>query len=1112
MKERKIYVPWHLVFIFIFLSICIGIGGHYFFESQKEDIKMEKQNELSAIADLKVEQIVNWRKDRMADAEAIYANPFMLKSVKIWLENGMPRQSGDEILQWMDSLKKLYQYHSILLIDSKRNVRLSLPVESGKIGKHANELFSEAISSHKVIFSDLHTAEHIKDIHLDFVIPLHAKKGNNNTFLGVFLIRIDPYMFLFPLIQTWPTPGQTAETLLVRREGSEVVFLNELRHKKGTALTLRFSLSEEKLPAAMAAQGKEGVVEGIDYRGAPVLAALRSIPDSPWFLIAKIDQEEIYKPVNRRAWFIGIIVGISILASALGVGLVWRHQRAGFYRREYELELQQEELLRRYEYLSRYANDIILLLDHDFKIIEANERAVEAYGYTYDELLRLELNDLRSPETQSVFSSQMKKVRELNGMVFETLHKHKDGTSFPVEASSRIVEIKGKEFYQCIIRDISERKEAEDALRDSEEKLRTVIEAGIDAIIAVNDKGDTVLFNPAAEELFQYSSGEVLNRPVNILLRESAAETHQRRLENFFSKGVGKCGHIGKRSEQTFRRKDGTLFDAEVAMAGGRASHKRLIVVSIHDITARKQAENILRESQRQLSTLIGNLPGMVYRCAFDRDWSMEYISVGCIELTGYQPEDFIGNKTLAFNDIIHPDHRTYLYEKWTEIISHKKVFTEEYRIITKDGTEKWVWEQGCGVYSEKGDAIFLEGFITDITERKLLASQLLQAQKMESVGRLAGGIAHDFNNILTAIMGFASLLLMKMREDDPLRRNVTQIIASSERAAGLTNSLLAFSRKQIISLKPVNLNELVRRASKFLLKLIGEDIELKTALADEDLVVMADGNQIEQVLMNLATNARDAMPDGGLLMIETELIEIDEEYKKTHGYGEPGAYALISAADTGSGIDEKTRAKIFEPFFTTKETGKGTGLGLSIVYGIIKQHQGYINVYSEKGRGTTFKIYLPLSENKVKEITPPLEPSLNIIGTETLLLAEDDADVRKFTKYVLEESGYTVIEAEGGMDAIDKFMENKDKVRLLLLDVIMPKKNGKEVFDDIRKLKPEIKALFMSGYTANVIHKKGILEEGLDFILKPVSPAKLLKKVREVLDRPKENSGAEDA
>jgi|GEM_PF-1512355 len=390
-----------------------------------------------------------------------------------------------------------------------------------------------------------------------------------------------------------------------------------------------------------------------------------------------------------------------------------------------------------------------------------------------------------------------------------------------------------------------------------------------------------------------------------------------------------------------------------------------------------------------------------------------------------------------------------------------------------------------------------------DIRERKLLESQLIQSQKMESIGQLAGGVAHDFNNILTAIMGYAGLLLMKMKKDDPLRQNAEQIVASSERAASLTNSLLAFSRKQIIHMNPLNLNEILRRLEKLLLKLIGEDIELKTVLTDEDLVVMADGNQIEQVLMNLAINARDAMPDGGLMMIETERIEIDEEYTKTHGYGEPGTYALISVADTGTGIDEKTRKRIFEPFFTTKEVGKGTGLGLSIVYGIIKQHKGYINVYSEMGKGTTFKIYLPLSEERVIEIKPAPETPVATCGTETLLLAEDDADVRKFTVYVLEEAGYTVIEAKDGEEAINKFMENKDKVQLLLLDVIMPKKNGKEVYDEIVKAKPEIKALFMSGYTANIIHKKGILEEGLDFVLKPVSPTKLLRVVREVLDRP---------
>lgn len=384
MKEKtKVYIPWHLIIIFIFLSISIGIAGYYFFHDQKEDIKKEKQDELAAIADLKAKQIFQWRKERMADAEAIYANPFMLKSTKLWLESGASHESGKEILQWMASLKKLYQYHSILLIDSKGIVRLSLPAESGNIGTYAKKLHSEAISTQKIIFSDLHTSEHIKDVHLDFVIPLVAQKGNYNSQFGVFLIRVDPYTFLFPLIQSWPTPSQTAETLLVRREGDDVVFLNELRHRKNTALSLWSSLSNEKLPASIAAQGKEGVVEGIDYRGVPVIAALRSVPDSTWFLIAKIDQKEIYEPVQRRAWLIGIIVNISILASGLSVGLIWRHQRSRFYRREHELLLRQEEALRRYEHLSRYANDIILLLNQDFKIIEANERAVEAYGVVY---------------------------------------------------------------------------------------------------------------------------------------------------------------------------------------------------------------------------------------------------------------------------------------------------------------------------------------------------------------------------------------------------------------------------------------------------------------------------------------------------------------------------------------------------------------------------------------------------------------------------------------------------------------------------------------------------------------------------------------------------------
>jgi signal transduction histidine kinase len=380
---------------------------------------------------------------------------------------------------------------------------------------------------------------------------------------------------------------------------------------------------------------------------------------------------------------------------------------------------------------------------------------------------------------------------------------------------------------------------------------------------------------------------------------------------------------------------------------------------------------------------------------------------------------------------------------------------------------------------------------VRDITDRKKaekeqqkLQSQLIQAQKMESIGTLAGGIAHDFNNILNVIIGFSSIIEMNMSEDDPLRTNLKtnlkEIFSASERATHLTQSLLSFSRKQIMVPKYVNLNEIVNGVKKMLARIISEDIELMTRLTEEELTVMADSVQIEQVLINLATNARDVMPDGGSLTIETELVELDDNYIEMHGFGKTGRYALISISDTGTGMDEATKTKIFEPFFTTKELGKGTGLGLSMVYGIIKQHNGFITVYSE-----------PPSSGHV-----PVQG-----GTETILVAEDDRALRRLSKDILEKNGYTVIEAVDGDDAISKFRENKQNIHLLLMDVIMPKKNGKDVYEEIKKIRSDIKALFLSGYTADHIQTKGVLEEGINFIFKPVSVHTLLRKVRESLD-----------
>lgn len=384
---------------------------------------------------------------------------------------------------------------------------------------------------------------------------------------------------------------------------------------------------------------------------------------------------------------------------------------------------------------------------------------------------------------------------------------------------------------------------------------------------------------------------------------------------------------------------------------------------------------------------------------------------------------------------------------------------------------------------------------------RKLPDLKRLQARKMETVGHLACGIVHDFNNILTAIIGYGHMALMGMPGDDPLRMHVQCMLDGADRAAQLTNDLLLFSRKQIRERKPVDLNDIVAKMEKFLRKIIGEDIDYVTTREQGPIPVLADGHQLEQVLMNLVTNARDAMPRGGRLQVTTERVFVDDESVTTLGPGKPSRCALITVSDTGHGMDPEVLSRIFDPFFTTKEVGKGTGLGLSVVYGIVRQHDGFIRVQSDPGKGTSFRIYLPLiAGEEVRDRAAPVE-EVPVRGTETILLAEDDGMVRKLAKALLTEFGYSVFEAVDGEDAVRKFMENREAVDLLMLDIVMPKMNGKEAYDEIRRMKPDVKVIFASGYAAETVMHKGLLESGLPVITKPVTPVELARRVRSVLD-----------
>jgi CheY-like chemotaxis protein len=371
----------------------------------------------------------------------------------------------------------------------------------------------------------------------------------------------------------------------------------------------------------------------------------------------------------------------------------------------------------------------------------------------------------------------------------------------------------------------------------------------------------------------------------------------------------------------------------------------------------------------------------------------------------------------------------------------------------------------------------------------------------MEAIGRLAGGIAHDFNNVLSAVVGYASLVKKHVAEGSQPHFYTCQVLQAAQKATALTRQILAFSRKQVLEARLVSINEIVRGMEPFMTRVLGEDIEVRTALAGQDMTVLADSGQIEQVLMNLATNARDAMPQGGALIIKTERVSIDPAAAGLHELQKGASYALLSVSDTGSGMDEWTKTQIFEPFFTTKELDRGTGLGLAIVYGIIKQHNGHIGVYSEPGKGTTFRIYLPLAGGRAEIGTDgPVEEVRG--GTETILVAEDNAEVAGAVKHSLEESGYRVIEARDGEEAVRKFREHAAELKLCLFDVIMPKKNGKDAFAEIAALSDDVKVIFMSGYTADVIEANDLLQKNTVFMSKPLIPHKLLALVREVLDR----------
>ena len=554
----------------------------------------------------------------------------------------------------------------------------------------------------------------------------------------------------------------------------------------------------------------------------------------------------------------------------------------------------------------------------------------------------------------------------------------------------------------------------------------------------------------------------------------------------------------GKWSGQvTLRRKDGSAVPIEMAVT---ALANGVTACIGHDISARKEAEKARADAENKYRTLVEQVAAISYiaELGFHGDWL--YVSPQIASITGYSPEEWLANSRDWTRFVPQEDHD--VIQAAEAACQRGERFQADYRLVRKDGSIIWVSDTAVVVSGSDKHPV-MEGIIVDITERKLLENQLQQSRRMEAVGRLAGGIAHDFNNLLTIIKGYAELAVQRSGIPPELRNDVMQVENAAERATSLVRQLLAFSRRQVLQPKIIDLNSIVLGLEKLLGRLMGEHIKMVTRCGANVGNVKADPAQIEQVLMNLVVNARDAMPKGGTLTVETRDVELDSTYARDHVTVKPGPYVMLAVSDTGVGMSPETVAHIFEPFYTTKESGQGTGLGLSTVYGIVKQSGGYIWVYSEPGKGTTFKVYLPrvaaLAEEKVEPVKIPAVRK----GHETVLLVEDEEAVRDLTSMILNANGYHVLSAPSALEAERFSASHRGEIHLLLTDIIMPGTSGRELARRLAARHPRMRVLYMSGYTDNVLAQGGVLEEDVSFLQKPFTPAVLAQKVRDVLDSP---------
>ncbi|MCB9120697.1 MAG: PAS domain-containing protein [Caldilineaceae bacterium] len=1236
-------LPRQTILVLTLAVLALLAGGAWYYAAQEKQILEQTERELASIAHLKAGQIGKWRDDLLDEAAEITDRPILLERLRNFLA-APDAASRAEILAELTALHQHDDFADVLLTDGDGQIALSVRGEISSLPEHSRAAVVESLHTRAPVLIDLHLDEQSGEPHIAVVAPVQPA--------GAVILIADATDYLYPLVQSWPVPSESGESLLVRREGDELVFLNELRHRQDTALKLRFPISQTALPAAQAIQGVVGIASGKDYRGVDVIAALEPVPGAPWYLVAKVDRVEALAGWRSRATLIALFVGALVLI--LGAIALIGTQRAEKerYRLLYQAEAERRASDQRFRAMIAAMPDLFFRLDRDGRFLECQTSdpgrlllpPAAFIGKTVAEVLP---PHIAGPAATAIAQALATGETQSFEYELETAGRRE-------WFDQRIVKVSADEVL-AITRDISAGRRS---------ALLAATRLHLLAFAATH----------SLDELLQETLdrvGELVNSPVGFYhfvepdQKTLALQAWSTLTLRDFCQAEGKGLHYDieqagvwadcVRLRRPVMHNDFAAVPNQRGMPDGHADVVRELVVPIFrqdrvvailgvgnkptnygeedlelvtyladvawEITERKRVEEALHKEQQQIAALADNLPGIAARV--DGDLRYQYASRGHVEAYGLQPDAIVGRTMRdvlgaeAFGRVEPYARRALAGEqvswenpvrpggdqvgwRWTTFIPDRQAGAaidgffileiditaqhqaeEDYRtlfqsmldgfalheiILDAQGTpvdyrflavnpafermtglsaaqvigktirevlpnteQEWIdrygqvvltgepiefksYAQELGRHYEVSAFRPVPGqfvsFFADITDRKhaeaeqvRLQEQLIQAQKMEMVGRLAGGVAHDFNNMLAAILMRAELALMQTDAASPMHRHLTEILKTAERSAALTRQLLGYARKQTIVPKVLNLNTLVNSMSTMLQRLIGEQIELAWRPQADLWPVKMDPSQVDQILVNLVVNARDAIDGAGRIIVEMANLSVDERYHSQWPEMAPGDYVMLAVSDNGRGMDAQTLSHIFEPFYTTKQHGKGTGLGLATVYGIVQQNQGVIHVYSEPQVGTTFKIYLPHSaEVGDDEALPPVDTLPSGEGI-TVLLAEDEDVVRAMGVEILEGFGYTVLEAGGPAAALEYAGAYAGAIDLLVTDVIMPGLNGRELVERVIALRPEIKVLYISGYPADFISDRAVLEDGVNFLQKPFSLRSLALKVHEALN-----------